>query len=231
MTDVQDRIQRALGDSENPLDPGEESPLTPDPPPDRTKNLTRTSFSRMRTTWQGEDAVRLEEVKYQAERLMRDQFKVALDLMDQLYETIRTPRTDDDGMPARGPGGRLLWVCDEDGNPDDDWSRLTPQLRSRFLFAITTHLYEWEQHSVTLWGEAMFAKVQWEEKFAAGFLNLPGVSISGKPTEADRTQAGHRHSIDNRYFAVFQAILSRKADALVRSLTRLQRLLSDVSAE
>ena len=82
-----------------------------------------------------------------------------------------------------------------------------------------------------MWGDAMFAKVLWEQRFSEGFRLLPGAAISGKPTIDDRTQVGHSHSGQDRYFAVFQSVISRQADALVRNLIRIQRLLENITAD
>ena len=111
----------------------------------------------------------------------------------------------------------------------EDWSLLGHTQRSDFLDAITMHLWEWEQTAVDAWAEAMYAKVAWEEKFANGYIKLPGNAISGKPTIDDRTQTGHSFSAQERYFAVYCSALSRKADALVRSMTRIQRLLENTT--
>ena len=70
----------------------------------------------------------------------------------------------------------------------EDWSLLGHTQRSDFLDAITMHLWEWEQGAVDAWAEAMYAKVAWEEKFANGYIKLPGNAISGKPTIDDRTR-------------------------------------------
>jgi hypothetical protein len=71
-----------------------------------------------------------------------------------------------------------------------------------------------------MWGSAMFAKGIWEEAFAYGYT-----TPRGKFTIDDRTQFGHLQSIEERYFAIFQSVLSRRADALVRSLQRLENML------
>jgi hypothetical protein len=67
--------------------------------------------------------------------------------------------------------------------------------------------------------------VDWEVKFASAFVNMPGSQISGRPTIDDRTQAGHRDSAQERYFAVFRSAISRQADGLVSAMKGLQFLL------
>ena len=66
----------------------------------------------------------------------------------------------------------------------------------------------------------MFAKGAWEEAFADAY-----VAGNGRLTIDDRTQRGHQASIERRYFGIFQAMLSRRADAIIRSMERLEELM------
>jgi hypothetical protein len=225
-----DQVERAIADADRPDDPGEERPLEPDIPPDRTRQFTHTSLSRMRTGWKGDDDARLAEVRATADDIIRAEFSVAFSVMERIYRYVRTPVVDGETGEVRAyPDGTPMWESDGLGAPVEDWGALGPREREALLLTITTWLFEWELRSVDKWAEAMFAKVQWEEKFARGFIALPGAAISGKPTIDDRTQWGHQFSAEERYFAVFRAVLSRKADALVRSMNRLVRLLEGTS--
>lgn len=222
-----EQLDRVLKDADQTIAVPDEQGLEPDPAPDRTRKFSYTNFSRMRTRWPQADQMRIEDLHYQADQIIRAQFKVAFDVIEQIYRVVRdTSRDPDTGQIRTGSDGRPVWITDEFGNPAEKWSNLDAQWRSNFLFAITVHLFEWEQMSFDSWAEAMYAKVVWEDKFATGFLGQPGVQVSGKPTVDDRTQTGHKHSIDERYFAVFKAVLSKKAEGVVRSMTRLERLLS-----
>lgn len=232
MSDARDQVDRVLAESDTPVDGTLESPLEPDIHPDRTRQFRSTSFARMKTSWSGPDAQALADVQFAADQAIKTVFPRALRLLARLQEIARVPAAIDPatGEPERHPNGKIKWLVDEWGEPVEDWSRLDPKSRSDALFTITTHMYEWESNRVRLWAEAMYAKVLWEQSFSYGFRVLPGSSgaISGKPTIDDRTQLGHAHSAQDRYFGVFQSSISRQADALVRSMERIGRLLENV---
>ena len=225
MSDSQDRIERVLADSDRPEDITQEEGLEPDLPPDNTRQFTHTSFSRMRVNWIGDDAVRLQEVLATADDLIKDEFKVAFAVMERLRRCVRTPQVDEDGVIRTYPDGTPMWEADELGAPAENWGLISDRDREALCFTITSWLFDWELKSVDEWAKAMFAKVQWEERFAKGFISLPGMQVSGKPTIDDRTQWGHQFSAEERYFAVFRSVLSRKADAVIRSMNRLYRML------
>jgi hypothetical protein len=228
-----DQAERAIAEVEADRgdDPGAEQGLEPDLPPDRTRQFTHTSFSRMRTGWRGDDDTRLAEVKAIADDIIRSEFADAFAVIERIHRYVRTPVVDPSTGEIRAyPDGTPMWEADETGMPSENWGQLGDTERQGILLTIATWLFEWEIRSVDKWAEAMFAKVQWEETFARGFIALPGASITGKPTIDDRTQWGHQFSAEERYFAVFRSVLSRKADALVRSMNRLARLLEGTSS-
>lgn len=70
----------------------------------------------------------------------------------------------------------------------------------------------------------MFSKAQWEERFALAFNDT---TAGGRKTDEAMTQKARAGSRDERYFAIFESLYSRKADALVRSLERLGQRLKD----
>lgn len=218
------QIERTLADSDRPIDPSTEEPATPEVPSDRKRNFRSPNFSRMRTTWRGEDKIVIEEIKVQARKVTEALFPEAHGIMDRLYLAVREPLIGPDNQVRTGPDGRPVWRCHDNGSPVENWTLLSDHDRRNALFEITTHLFEWEQRAAELWGEAMFAKVSWEERFADGFMEP-----QGRQTVDDRVQAGTKSSIEERYFAVFKALLSRKADALVRTMGRLEQRLKDTS--
>lgn len=228
MSESDKHIQKALDESDVPADAPKEEPLAPDIPADRTRQFTHTNFSRMRTTWRDSEQPAMAVVQAEAERIIRGEFRMVQAVLGRIRKTVRIPLADGKtGEIFLDADGGPRWELDEYDLPAEDWSRLTgnEELVKDLLWTVTTWLYEWEQQSTKLWAEAMYAKVNWEQAFAKGFLSPPGEQITGKPTIDDRTQAGHRYSADDRYFAVFRSALSRRADAAVRSMTRLQWLL------
>lgn len=227
MSNSDKHIQEVVSGADKPADATQEKTLEPDLPPDRTRQFTHTNFSRMRTEWRDEQQPMLAVVRGAADRIVRDEFRVAYAVLGRIRKTVRIQLVDQEtGEALYNEDGSPQWEKDEFGVPAEDWSALTGdrEMLDDLLWTVTTWLYEFEQKAAAQWAEAMYAKVDWEQAFAYGFKALPGESLS-RPTIDDRTQAGHRASADERYFAVFKSVLSRHADAVVRSLTRIQWLL------
>ncbi len=224
------QVERVLAESDVPADPVTEESLEPDLPGDRSVNFRRPGFSRMRTSWTSEDAAQLGVIESRAEEIIQEHFQGAFNALEKLWRQVRRPRADPEtGEILLDQHGRTLWETDEYGDVIEDWRGLDDRTAEMALFTITTHLVEWEQRAATLHARAMYSKVQWEERFAEGFLRLPGAQISGKPTVDDRTQFGNKFAVEERYFAVFQSAISRKADALIRSIVRIEKLLENRS--
>jgi hypothetical protein len=217
---MQDQLKRIRDDADQlPAGP-DEHPAEPDLPPDRTRRFTHTNFQRMRTDWPGEDKTKIAELTRLADNVLAARFSDAWWLLERLYRTVREPMTTADGEVVRDLALHIKWKRNEHGFYIEDWSRLGDDQRSDFLDELTIHMFEWTQQAAQMWGSAMFAKGIWEEAFAYGYT-----TPRGKLTIDDRTQAGHLQSIEERYFAIFQALLSKRADALVRSLERLETML------
>lgn len=227
MSNAREQVERVLDDMERPEEVTAEKPVEVDPHPDRTREMTHTSFSRMRTDWSADDRERLEVVRAQARDIIRAEFRVAFVVIERLHRRVRTPAVSGDGTGEvlTYPDGTPMWEADEDGIPAEDWSAITSEDRERLMWMITVWLHEWELKAVDAWAEAMFAKVAWEEKFATGFVAMPGSQPVAKPTIDDRRQWGQQFSARERYLAVFKAYLSKAADAEVRSMNRLYRML------
>ena len=222
------QVARAMAGSDKPADITEEKPLDVDTPPDRTRQFTHTSFSRIRTSWLGPDGITLARIRAQADTEMRYRFPVAFALMDEVWKSVRTPQCDEDtGEVLTNLDGSIKWAETAPGVPEERWDLLGHAQKERLYWAIGSHLFGWEQFAADLHAEAMYSKVEWEERFAISFFSVPSNQISGRPTVDDKTQYGHRSSVQERYFAVYCAELSRKADALVRSMTRIHRMLEN----
>ena len=134
--------------------------------------------------------------------------------MFDVYATVRTQAADANGEPQVDQFGLPLWVKTNSGGWEEDFTRLTSKAKEDFLFKITTNIFDWQQRSTDLWGEAMFAKAQWEERFAIAYDD----GLSG--TIDDRRARGNKDAADERYFAIFLSLMSRKAEAIVRSMDR-----------
>lgn len=185
-----------------------------------------SGFTRMRMDWHGDDAIMLNSVQEAIEDRLVLTFRDAYEVMNDLFEVVRMPEVDANGEPVVDRYGYRKWRRLPNGNWDEDWTRLTLKQRENFLFQITTRLFDWEQRAAAAWTEAMFSKAQWEERFSAGYLEPPATPQSGSTIEA-RTSYAKVHAIEERYFAIFLTSYSRRADALVRSMSLLGQRLKD----
>jgi hypothetical protein len=174
----------------------------------------------MRTDWPKEDKIKIQEITRLADQVLAARFADAWWLLERLYRVVREPRTTTDGVIIKDLAGHIQWKRNAEGFYIEDWSRLGDAERSDFLHELVIHMVEWGQQAATMWGSAMFAKGIWEEAFAYGYT-----TPRGKLTIDDRTQQGHLASIEERYFAIFQSILSRRGDALLYSMRRLETML------
>lgn len=178
-------------------------------------------FSRMRMTWASQDQPMMDSAKYAVDDRIVANFGDAYVILNDIFDTVRTPEYDAQGEVRRDRHGMPIWARKSNGDFDEDWSRLTRQERENLMFKITTRIADWEQRAADAWGEAMLDKGQWEEKFAIEF----DAPYTG--TVDDRTAAGRIGSAEERYFAIFVSWYSRRADAIVKSMNLISQRLKD----
>lgn len=202
-----------------------DEPINPELPEEREKQFRTPGFARMRVDWRSDDWLIIERAKTAVDGRIIDNFRDAYQIMYEVYDLVRTPQVDPEtGEILTDEFGFTLWQQTPSGSYEEDWSNLTHKQKENFLFAITTRLFEWEQRAADAWGEAMFAKAIWEERFAIDF----DAPMHG--TVDDRKAKGNLGARDEKYFAIFLTLYSRKADAIVKSLDRLGQRIKDSMA-
>ncbi len=179
-------------------------------------------FSRMRTDWNGPEGDVVRSVLRAIDDRIQHEFLDAYEIMNTLYELVRTPETDAQGDPIVDAHGFKVWKRRTNGTWDEDWTRLTRGQKENVLFEITARLFSWEQRAANRWTEAMLAKGAWEERFAIDYR-----APEGRATIEDRTAAAKTGSTDERYLAIFMAAYSRRADAIVRTMQLIGQRLKD----
>lgn len=193
--------------------------------PDELETKTRfrhPNFSRMRTDWRGDDAVVVATVSGAIEKRIMANFKDAYQIMHDLFMIVREPEIDEvSGKVHKDIHGWPIWKRTSSGSWVEDFSKLGRTERDNFLFSITTRMFAWEQAAADAWGEAMLAKALWEEAYSVAFDEPMAGTIS------DRDAVAKKNVAEDRYFAVFVSAYSRKADAVVRSMTNLALRLRD----
>lgn len=196
---------------------------SPELPDERERKFQKSGFSRMRLNWNEDQQSFVSLMHRTIDRRLMDNFSDAYELMWELYSVIREPVMHN-GEPVRDSDGLVQWKRTPTGQFVEDWSKLTIRERERFLYQLTTRLFTWEQRATEAWAESMYAKVTWEQTFAAGYDRLG----DGKDTIEGRTARGKLVAKEDHFLAIFMTYYSRKADALVRSLERLSQRLKDV---
>jgi hypothetical protein len=203
----------------------EDRPMEAEIPDDRTREMRTPGFARMRLDWHDKDATVMMSVLQYADDRVAVNFTDAYKIMNDIYGIVRQHKASrDTGELLYDRHGFPVWETTESGRYIEDYSRLGIKEREQFMFQIIGCMFAWEQAAADAWGQAMFAKAQWEEKFADTFLDT---SEGGRKTDEAMTQRARGKSREERYFALFQSLYSRKADALVRSMDRIQQRLKD----
>lgn len=228
MRDADDEERRASG-----LTPAQEETqdavrdafeeINPELPDERERRFKTPNFSRMRTEWRGPDASMMAAVHTIVGQRIEERFADAYEIMYELYDMVREPVVVDDVVQT-DEHGLTVWKVGANGRYIEDWSKVTLRQRERFLYLITTRLFDWTQKAAELWGESMMAKALWEEAFAIGYESLEGT----RPTIDDRKARANREASEDRYFAILAAYYSRKADSIVRVMELLSQRLKDV---
>lgn len=217
MTDPVDKALKDMRDDED-------KPTEVDLHEDRTREIRAKAFARMRTDWNGPDGVAVAAVVGQADMLILQTFASAYSVMNDLWDIVREPEVNEQtGEMLKDAHGFVIWKRGPGGNYIEDFSRLGKNQKDHLLHRITTNIFGWEQDAANIWGESMFSKAMFEERFADQFGHAPG----SRPTVDDRTQFARRESADERYFAIYKSLVSRKADALVASLKLISQRLKD----
>lgn len=196
--------------------------VNPELPEDAQKKFRTPGFLRMRMEWRSEDRPVIDKARSAVEGTLIRSFEDAFQVINYVYDLVRTPEVDKTTGEVRTDNyGFTIWKKTPSGSYEEDWSRLTVRAKEELLFKITTALFAWQQDAANVWGEAMFAKAQWEEAFAIAY----DAPMSG--TIEDRTAVANIKAAEERYFAIFTSWYSRKADVLVRSLETLGQRIKD----
>lgn len=197
--------------------------IKPEMPDERERHFQTPGFARLRMAWNGPESQMVHAMHARIDAELRRNFGDAFDLMTELYDLVRDIVADKNGMPIPDENGEPQYAKLASGRYAEDWSRLNFRQRERFLFQLTTRLFDWEQKATQGWAESMFAKVNWEQAFANGFE-----SIEGRATVDDRNARGKIEAREQHYLAIFMTYYSRKADAIVRNMNLLAQRIKDV---
>lgn len=184
-------------------------------------------FLRMRFNWHDAEEMRVVSLAHQAvESLIVREFTDAYRILAEIQEVVRIPVQDRDGNQVVNEHGEFVWERTPGGRIIEDYTRLTRKQMESYLGQITTRLFAWEQTAERMWMDAMFARSQYEERYAISYDGLRG--NESRTTVDDRKQFAASESAEERYFAIYRTSASRRAQAVVRSMERIGQRLKDL---
>lgn len=194
-------------------------------PDERQRRFQTTGFSRMKTDWNSEQNQFVRIMHRTIDDQLKKAFADAFALQEELFLLVRTPAMRN-GEPIINQDGSVEWKRKQGtGDFVEDWAKLNAPQRERFLYQITTRMFVWEQRAAEAWAESMYAKVLWEQQFSSGYDDLPSGS---KDTIEGRTARAKMVAAEDQFLAIFRTYYSRKADAIVRSMERLNQRIKDI---
>jgi len=177
----------------------------------------------MQTEWGPEERVVMDQLQDMAEERIVALFLDGYELRQDIWSIVRQEVADQEtGEPLLDSHGQPVYQKRATGGYVEDWSRLTLAEKEGFLLRIATSMLGWRQLDADLWGEAMVAKTIWTNTYSQAYRQPP------TGTREDRTAEGHMGSAGKRYHAVFLAYVSKKANAVVRSMEGLENALKIV---
>lgn len=192
-----------------------------DVPEPEAETMRTPRFHRMRFNLDPRTRAVYTQAHTYVDREINQRFADLLFIVRQIYDIVRVAQTDEEGNVVTDAYGNPVWVTLPNGNFDEDFLRLTRGQKEHLMFLITTRMFTWEQRAAELYADALFAKGNFEERFAIAY-DAPRVG-----TVDDRKQRGTMDAAEERYYAIFATALSRRADAMVRSMDRLAMRLRD----
>jgi hypothetical protein len=190
---------------------------------DRKPIFRSIGLSKMNTSWSGPDGEVVGMAIGAADKWLVKTFPMAFECLNKFWWVVREPEVDEETAEILIDHlGQPVWKRHPNGTYIEDWTKVTHALRSEMMTVITSYLFEWEQKAANAWGEAMFSKGIYEEYFAVMYK-----AASGRAVE-DREQAARRGADVDRMFGIYCSLLSRKADALIKSMERIGQRLKDL---
>lgn len=191
-------------------------------PDDRERWFLAPGLRRMQLDFNPDDRAILQRMDESVDRVLLEAYADAYRILNRVFDVVRERAFNETtGEELRDANGFPVWAKDYTGNYIEDWTRLTYRDRENLLFEVTTRIFEWEQIKERFWTRAMFSKAIFTEHFAVEY----DAPMSG--TIDDRNAVGNAKAAESRYFAIMQSSLSRKADAIVRSMNNLMLRLRD----
>ena len=179
-------------------------------------------FGKVEFKWRDSDRMLLEQIRAASERMYRDLFSGAHQIIDQLYTQARVAELDDNDLPMKDLQGRVIWKKDERGEVVEDWNQLTGQDIEQALLDLAELRLVISPQVNDLFLEAMFAKRIASDAHDDAYLAVLDGTIGDKGARANR------ESRQDTYFAFFRYCLWSHGDVFLKELANVQRVLERI---
>lgn len=197
-------------------------PLDVDLHEDRTQEMTRPNFSRLRTDWEGEDKQNIEVALGTAQGRLMQEYSGLYAIMLDLYDIIREPEADSNGEIRKDIFGNTVHCKGADGRYIEDWRRLSQWDKEQFILRITSGMFAWKSKAEDLRFQAMKSKADYEYEFAEAYTRAT------LKTDSQRENHARQKANELRQFGIWETYYSRKVDALIDSALLFCQRLKDL---
>jgi len=168
---------------------------------DSKKNI----FSKIYFQWRTEDKHTLEQCRFAASEMFKEQFSDSIMVLDRFYKALNIAR--EDGKP----------VADK-----TNWKDISPDDIEQALFELQCLRLTTTPQINELMLEAVYAKNTEQDMYDDAWVAI----VDG--TQGDRQAYARRKSREDKYHAFFRYYLYSTADTFNRELTAFMYLLKDI---
>jgi hypothetical protein len=185
-------------------------------------DLRRSIFSKIEFRWRTSDHRILDQIRAAGDGTFKHLYDEAIDVMDNLYATLRIAEVNEHGLVRKDSGGRVLWQKDSRGNEIEDWSRLTGDDLEKCLCDITRLRLALAPQVNELLLEAVFAKHIADDAFSDAYAELLDDTIPGRNAHASKKSRADKYHSFYRYWIYSQA------DSFMKELVNFCRILERI---
>lgn len=197
-----------------------------DPEDGTTKDVRyeryRLTHTKLKPEWRPEDKSAVEQLKAAADLVVSDIFGASFAILDELFCSVRVPVLTKYDVPAKDPGGRIIWQRTPAGDYIEDWRKLDGYDIERALVRLQNLRIETSKRVQNLFLETMFAKNTLQDEWHAAYE----APVQG--TNPQREAVANRRSKDDRYNYLFRFWIYSNASVFEREIKDTSRLLERI---
>lgn len=179
-------------------------------------------FSRMSYSWEPQDKAVLMQIESASQSLVQEMFQYEIEIIDDLYSTLKVPRWSKHNTVMKDQEGRIVWEKDSEGRDIEDWSQVTGQDIELALLRLQNLSVGISQQVQQLFLEASFARMVSQDEWDDAYREVVDGTIS------DRTSRANSVTRKERYLAFFRYCLWSQSDAFQKEVKALTRLLERI---